>query len=293
MKRIALLIATNIAIIVVLTAAVHLLGLDRYLTANGHSVGGLLVFAAVIGFGGAFISLAISKWMAKRSMGVHVITQPGNATEAWLVNTVQKYAQAAGIGMPEVGIFDSPEPNAFATGASRNNALVAVSTGLLRRMTQEQAEAVIGHEVSHVANGDMVTLTLIQGVVNTFVIFLSRIIGNIVDRAVFRSENGRGPAYLITVIISEVVLGILASMIVMWFSRQREYRADYGGAKLAGKPNMIGALQALRAAHEPLPAQFSAFGIAGGDRMGGLKRLLMSHPPLEERIAALQAQSIQ
>jgi heat shock protein HtpX len=289
MKRIVLFLATNIAILLVLSTVVNLLGLDRYLTQEGFSVGGLLVFAAVIGFGGAFISLAISKWMAKRSMGVHVITQPGNATEQWLLTTVQTHARAAGIGMPEVGIFDSPEPNAFATGANRNNALVAVSTGLLRRMTQQEAEAVIGHEVTHVANGDMVTLTLIQGVVNTFVIFLSRVIGEIVDRALFRSEDGRGPTYFIAVIISQFVLGILASIIVLWFSRQREFRADHGGAKLAGKGNMIGALQALRAAHQPLPAQFAAFGIASGGRAAGLKRLFMSHPPLEERIAALQA----
>jgi heat shock protein HtpX len=289
MKRIVLFLATNIAILLVLSTVINLLGLDRYLTQEGFSVGGLLVFAAVIGFGGAFISLAISKWMAKRSMGVHVITQPGNATEQWLLTTVQTHARAAGIGMPEVGIFDSPEPNAFATGANRNNALVAVSTGLLRRMTQQEAEAVIGHEVTHVANGDMVTLTLIQGVVNTFVIFLSRVIGDLVDRTVFRSENGRGPAYFITVIASQFVLGILASIIVLWFSRQREFRADHGGAKLAGKGNMIGALQALRAAHQPLPAQFAAFGIASGGRAAGLKRLFMSHPPLEERIAALQA----
>jgi heat shock protein HtpX len=289
MKRIVLFLATNIAIMVVLSTVVHLLGLDRFLTQGGYNVGGLLAFAAVFGFGGAFISLFISKWMAKRTMGVHVITQPSNSTEQWLVSTVQAHARVAGIGMPEVGIFDSPEPNAFATGASRNNALVAVSTGLLRRMSQQEAEAVIGHEVSHVANGDMVTLTLIQGVVNTFVIFLSRIIGNLVDRTVFRSENGRGPAYFVSVIVSEIVLGVLASMIVLWFSRQREFRADQGGAKLAGKGNMIGALEALRAAHHPLPAQMAAFGIASGARAGGLKRLFMSHPPLEERIAALQA----
>jgi heat shock protein HtpX len=289
MKRIVLFLATNIAIMVVLSTVVHLLGLDRFLTQGGYNVGGLLAFAAVFGFGGAFISLFISKWMAKRTMGVHVITQPSNSTEQWLVSTVQAHARVAGIGMPEVGIFDSPEPNAFATGASRNNALVAVSTGLLRRMSQQEAEAVIGHEVSHVANGDMVTLTLIQGVVNTFVIFLSRIIGNLVDRTVFRSENGRGPAYFVSVIVSEIVLGVLASMIVLWFSRQREFRADQGGAKLAGKGNMIGALEALRAAHHPLPAQMAAFGIASGARVGGLKRLFMSHPPLEERIAALQA----
>ncbi len=289
MKRIVLFLATNIAIMVVLSTVVHLLGLDRFLTQGGYNVGGLLAFAAVFGFGGAFISLFISKWMAKRTMGVHVITQPSNSTEQWLVSTVQAHARVAGIGMPEVGIFDSPEPNAFATGASRNNALVAVSTGLLRRMSQQEAEAVIGHEVSHVANGDMVTLTLIQGVVNTFVIFLSRIIGNLVDRTVFRSENGRGPAYFVSVIVSEIVLGVLASMIVLWFSRQREFRADQGGAKLAGKGNMIGALEELRAAHHPLPAQMAAFGIASGARAGGLKRLFMSHPPLEERIAALQA----
>jgi heat shock protein HtpX len=225
--------------------------------------------------------------MAKRAMGVQVIEQPRNATEVWLVDTVRRQAQAAGIGMPEVGIFDSPEPNAFATGASRNKALVAVSTGLLQRMNQNEAEAVLGHEVSHVANGDMVTLTLIQGVVNTFVIFLSRIIGNIVDRTVFRSEDGRGPAYFISVIVSEIVLGILASMIVAWFSRYREFRADRGGAQLAGRNNMISALERLKAAHEPLPQQLAAFGISAGDGPTGIKRLFMSHPPLNERIAAL------
>ena len=281
MKRIVLFLATNLAILVVLSIVAQVLGLDRYLRRTGGSLGGLLAFAALFGFGGAFISLAISKWMAKRAMGVQVIEQPRNATESWLVDTVRRQAQAAGIGMPEVGIFDSPEPNAFATGASRNKALVAVSTGLLQRMNQNEVEAVLGHEISHVANGDMVTLTLIQGVVNTFVIFLSRIIGNIVDRTVFRSENGRGPAYFISVIVSEIVLGILASMIVAWFSRQREFRADHGGAKLAGKQNMIGALERLKAAHEPLPAQLAAFGISSGDGPSGFKRLFMSHPPLE------------
>jgi heat shock protein HtpX len=202
---------------------------------------------------------------------------------------VRAQAQAAGIGMPEVGIFDSPEPNAFATGARRDAALVAVSTGLLQRMNEKEVEAVLGHEVSHVANGDMVTLTLIQGVVNTFVIFFSRIIGNIVDRTVFRSEDGRGPAYFISVIVAELVLGFLASLIVLWFSRQREFRADRGGAHLAGTANMISALERLKAVHQPLPAQFAAFGIAGGDRMSGFRRLLMSHPPLDERIAALRA----
>jgi heat shock protein HtpX len=246
----------------------------------------------VFGFGGAFISLAISKWMAKRTMGVQVIEQPSNSTEQWLVATVTRQAQAAGIGMPEVGIFDSPEPNAFATGMSRNKALVAVSSGLLQRMNQNEVEAVLGHEITHVANGDMVTLTLISGVVNTFVIFLSRIIGNLVDRTFFRSENGRGPAYFISVIVSEIVLGILASMIVAWFSRRREFRADHGGANLAGRNNMILALERLKAAHEPLPAQLSAFGISGGDRPGGFKALFMSHPPLDARIAALKEATV-
>ena len=291
MKRILLFLATNLAIVVVLSIVAQILGVDRYLAANGGNLGGLLVFAALFGFGGAFISLAISKWMAKRSMGVQVITEPRTATEQWLVSTVRRQAQAAGIGMPEVGIFESPEPNAFATGARRDASLVAVSTGLLQRMNQNEIEAVLGHEISHVANGDMVTLTLIQGVVNTFVIFLARIIGNVVDRTVFRSEDGRGPAYFITVIVSEIVLGILASMIVMWFSRYREFRADHGGAKLSGRENMIAALEKLKSAHEPLPAQFAAFGIASGRGPGGLKRLFMSHPPLEERIAALRALS--
>ena len=291
MKRILLFLATNLAILVVLSVVVQVLGLDRTLAANGGNLGGLLAFAAVFGFGGAFISLAISKWMAKRTMGVQVITDPRTSQEQWLVSTVRRLAQQAGIGMPEVGVFESPEPNAFATGARRDSSLVAVSTGLLQRMNQNEVEAVLGHEISHVANGDMVTLTLIQGVVNTFVIFLARIIGNVVDRTVFRSENGRGPAYFIAVIVSEIVLGILASMIVMWFSRYREFRADSGGAKLAGRENMIGALQRLQAAHEPLPAQFAAFGIASGNGAGGLKRLFMSHPPLEERIAALRSLS--
>jgi heat shock protein HtpX len=289
MKRVLLFLATNLAIIVVLSIVARLLGLDAWLAQNGSSMTGLLVFAAFFGFAGAFVSLALSKWTAKRMMGVRLITQPSSEAERWLVNTVRAQAQAAGIGMPEVGIFDSPEPNAFATGARRDHALVAVSTGLLRTMDQNEAEAVLGHEVSHVANGDMVTLTLIQGVVNTFVIFLSRVVGNIVDRAVFRSEDGRGPAYFITVIVSEIVLGVLASMIVLWFSRQREFRADRGGARLAGTHKMIAALEKLRLARHPLPAQMSAFGISSGPVTGGLKRLFMSHPPLEERIAALRA----
>jgi heat shock protein HtpX len=287
MKRVLLFLATNLAILVVLSIVVQVLGLDRYLRATG-GLDGLLIFAAIFGFGGAFISLAISKWMAKRAMGVQVIEQPRTSTESWLVDTVRRHAQAAGIGMPEVGIFESPEPNAFATGPNRNKALVAVSTGLLQRMNQNEVEAVLGHEVSHVANGDMVTLTLIQGVVNTFVIFLSRIIGNLVDRTLFRSDNGRGPAYFVSVIVSEIVLGILASIIVAWFSRYREFRADSGGARLAGKQNMIGALERLKSAHEPLPAQLAAFGISSGQGPSGLKRLFLSHPPLDERIAALE-----
>src|SRR4051794_8317601 len=264
MKRIILFLATNVAIVVVLSVVVRLLGLDQYLDARGGSLDQLLVFAAIFGFGGSLISLAISKWMAKRAMGVEVITQPRNATEGWLLNAVATHARNAGIGMPEVGVFESPDPNAFATGASRNSALVAVSTGLLNRMNEREVDAVLGHEISHVANGDMVTLALIQGVVNTFVIFLSRIIGNIVDRSFFRSEDGRGPAYFVSVIVSEIVLGILASLIVLWFSRQREFRADYGGARVSGRSNMISALGKLEAAHEPLPQQFAAFGIADG-----------------------------
>jgi heat shock protein HtpX len=291
MKRILLFLATNLAVVVVLSIVARLLGVDHFLAANGSNLSSLLVFAALFGFGGAFISLAISKWMAKRSMGVQVITEPRTATEQWLVSTVRRLAQEAGIGMPEVGIFDSPEPNAFATGARRDSSLVAVSTGLLQRMNQNEVEAVLGHEISHVANGDMVTLTLIQGVVNTFVIFLARIIGNLVDRTLFRSEDGRGPAYFISVIVSEIVLGILASMIVMWFSRYREFRADRGGARLSGRENMIAALERLKSAHEPLPAQFAAFGIASGSGSGGIKRLFMSHPPLDERIAALRSLS--
>jgi heat shock protein HtpX len=289
MKRIVLFLVTNLAIVVVLSVVAHLLGIDQYLNARGGSLGGLLVFAALFGFGGSLISLALSKWMAKNAMGVQVITQPRNATESWLINAVGTHARNAGIGMPEVGIFESPEPNAFATGANRNNALVAVSTGLLQRMNEHEVDAVLGHEISHVSNGDMVTLALIQGVVNTFVIFLSRIIGNIVDRTVFRSEDGRGPAYFISVIVSEIVLGVLASLIVLWFSRWREFRADRGGAKLAGRSNMISALEALKANHEPLPQQFAAFGITDGKGAYGLRRLMMSHPPLEERIAALRA----
>ncbi len=290
MKRVLLFVMTNAAILVVLLASMHLLGVDRYLSAQGGGLNmqALLIFAAVLGFGGSLFSLFISKWSAKRMSGAQVIERPANATEAWLVDTVQRQAREAGIGMPEVAIFDSPEPNAFATGASRNNALVAVSTGLLRHMDRDEVEAVLGHEVSHVANGDMVTLTLIQGVVNTFVIFFSRVIGQVVDKAVFKNERGYGPAYLVTTIIAEVVLGILATMIVMWFSRYREFRADAGGAHLAGRAKMIAALRRLQlsAGETHLPNQMAAFGISG--HIGhGLKRLFMSHPPLEERIEAL------
>lgn len=289
MKRIFLFVLTNLAVVLVLSVVCRLLGIDQYLAAHGQSYTGLLVFAAVFGFGGSIISLLISKWSAKRMMGVRVIAQPANSTEQWLVDTVRAQAQQVGIGMPEVGIFDSPEPNAFATGPNRNAALVAVSSGLIERMTRQQVEAVLGHELGHVANGDMITLTLLQGVVNTFVIFLSRIIGDFVDRAVFRNERGGGIGNFVVVMVAQVVLGFLASMIVMWFSRRREFRADESGARLAGSGNMIGALEALKRVHEPqdLPQQMAAFGISGG-APSGLKRLFMSHPPLDERIAALR-----
>lgn len=293
MKRIFLFLATNIAIMIVLSISLRLLGVEGILDEQGVdlNLNSLLIFAAVFGFGGSFISLAISKWSAKRMTGAKVIEQPRNDTERWLVETVRRQAQAAGIGMPEVAIFDSPQPNAFATGASRNKALVAVSTGLLQSMDAGEVEAVLGHEIAHVANGDMVTLALIQGVVNTFVIFLSRVIGHTVDRVVFKNERGHGPAFWITTIIAELVLGILASMIVMWFSRKREFRADAGGASLASRQKMICALEALQRnmnPHAQLPDKLVAFGIAGGLGVG-LKKLFMSHPPLEERIAALKA----
>lgn len=289
MKRIFLFLATNIAILLVLSIALQVLGFEGYLTEQGIDYRALLVFAAVFGFGGSFISLAISKWTAKRLTGARVIEQPRSPEEVWLVDTVRRQAQRAGIGMPEVAIYDAPDVNAFATGARRDHALVAVSTGLLRAMNRDEAEAVLGHEVTHVANGDMVTLALIQGVVNTFVIFLSRVIGHVVDRTVFRTTSGHGPGFWITAIVAQVVLGILASVIVMWFSRQREFRADSGGAKLAGTNKMIAALERLRvgAGQPHLPDQLAAFGISGS--IGhGLKRLFMSHPPLDERIAALK-----
>jgi heat shock protein HtpX len=289
MKRIALFLATNLAIVLVLSITMRLLGVEPYLNEQGLNLQALLIFAAVMGFGGAFISLAMSKWMAKRSVGAQVITDPRTQEELWLVQTVARQAQAAGIKMPEVAIYDSPDVNAFATGMSKNSSLVAVSTGLLRQLTREEAEAVLGHEVSHAANGDMVTMALIQGVVNTFVMFLSRVIGHLVDKVVFKTERGQGPAFFVTMIIAELVLGVLASIIVMWFSRQREFRADRGGADLAGRRNMINALKRLGSLHpQPLPDKMAAFGIAGGVG-GGLKRLFMTHPPIEERIAALEA----
>jgi len=251
------------------------------------------MFAALFGFGGSIISLLISKWMAKMATGAKVITHPTSAVEQWLVETVRRLAQQAKIGMPEVAIYDAPEINAFATGANRNNALVAVSTGLLNNMTKEEAEAVLGHEVTHVANGDMITLTLIQGVVNTFVIFLARVVGYFVDRVLLKNEEGVGIGYFVTSIVAEIVLGILASVIVFWFSRQREFRADAGGASLAGRDRMIAALQRLKGNPEPstLPEAAKAFGISG-KTSGGLARLFMSHPPLDERIEALRAGSV-
>lgn len=292
--RIALFLATNVAVLFVLNITMRLLGIESILDEQGVGLdlNALLIFAGVIGFSGSFISLAISKWTAKRMTGAKVIERPRNEVEAWLLDTVAGQARRAGIGMPEVAIYDAPDVNAFATGMNRNNALVAVSTGLLGSMTRDEAEAVLAHEVSHVANGDMVTMALIQGVVNTFVIFLSRVIGHVVDRVVFKTERGHGPAFWITAIIAEMVLAVLASIIVMWFSRRREFRADAGGARLAGREKMIAALERLQAnVRQPhLPDQMAAFGISGGIGTG-LKRLFMTHPPLAERIAALKARS--
>lgn len=291
MKRILLFLATNIAVLVVLSIVASLLGVDRFLTKNGLDMTSLLIFAAIFGFGGSFISLAMSKWMAKRLMGAQVITNPRTSAEIWLVDTVKKLAMASHIGMPEVAIFDSPSPNAFATGMNKDSALVAVSTGLLNAMNKDEIEAVLGHEMSHVANGDMVTLSLIQGVVNTFVIFLSRVVGFFVDRVIFRNENdeGVGIGFFITSMIAQVLFGILASIIVMWFSRKREFAADAGGAKLAGTQSMISALERLKTATaEPLPDQMAAFGINGKPSKHNLALLFMSHPPLDDRIEALK-----
>lgn len=288
--RILLFLGTNLAVMLLLGFVFSLLGIDNLLAANGVDLDltALLIYSAIIGFSGSLISLFMSKTMAKRSMGVTIIQQPKNETEQWLLDTVAFQARRAGIGMPEVGIFNSSSPNAFATGWNKNDALVAVSNGLLQAMRQDEVEAVLGHEVSHVANGDMVTLTLIQGVVNTFVVFLSRVIGHIVDRVVFKVERGHGPAFWIVSLAAQFILGILASMIVAWFSRYREFRADDGGADLAGQQKMINALKRLQqGTTTPLPDEMAAFGIAGGK----LSELFASHPPLEVRIKALQERS--
>lgn len=291
MMRIVLFLGTNVAVMVVLSVVMKLFGIEQVLNQQGTGLNldSLLLISAVVGMSGSFISLLMSKWLAKRSVGAQIIERPANATESWLVDTVARLAREAGIGMPEVAIYRSPDMNAFATGMNRDSALVAVSSGLLESMNRDQVEAVLGHEVTHVANGDMVTLALVQGVVNTFVFFLSRVIGFVVDRLVFRTERGYGPGYWITAIVAQIVLGILATVIVMWFSRWREFRADAGGARLAGREKMIGALERLGAGVvEPhLPQQFEAFGIASGVREG-IMRLFMSHPPIEERIAALR-----
>ncbi len=292
MKRIALFLITNLAILVVLSIVLSLLGVDSLLAENGVDLDlqALLIFSAVIGMTGSFISLAMSKWSAKRMTGAKVITQAENKTQRWLLTTVERQASQAGIKTPEVAIYQSPDVNAFATGMSRNNALVAVSSGLLESMKMDEAEAVLAHEISHVANGDMVTLALIQGVVNTFVIFASRVVGHIVDRVILKNERGHGIGFFVSSMIAQVVFGILASTIVMYFSRQREFKADAGAAELAGSQKMIAALQRLQSIHQPskLPEQMAAFGINGGFA-DGFKKLFLSHPPLEERIAALQS----
>ena len=285
-KRVGLFLATNLAVLALASVVMSLLGV------NGSQFGGLLVFAAIFGFGGSFVSLWMSKWIAKRSTGAHVIETPRNEVEQWLLQTVRRQAEQAGIGMPEVAVYDAPEINAFATGASRNKSLVAVSTGLLRGMDRDQAEAVLAHEISHVANGDMVTMALLQGVLNTFVIVLARIVGRVVDGYLSggRDNSGGGIGYFVVVFVLEMVFGLFASMIAMWFSRRREFRADAGGASLAGRGKMISALEALSRNHgvNTLPKTVQAFGISGG--LGhGFKRLFMSHPPLEERIAALRS----
>jgi heat shock protein HtpX len=293
MKRVIYFLITNLAIVLVLSITMRLLGVEPFLNANGLNLNSLLIFASIMGFGGAFISLAISKWSAKQMSGAVTIENPKTSDEIWLMNIVKKQSTAVGIQMPEVAIFNSPIVNAFATGMSRDSSLVAVSSGLLEMMTKDEAEAVIGHEISHIANGDMVTLTLIQGVVNTFVLFFSRVIGYTVDKVVFKTKEGTGPAFFITMIISELLLGVLASIVVMWFSRQREYRADFGGGQLAGKQKMIAALKRLKAQYEEssaLPKSIAALGISGEQGMG-LKELFSTHPSLDDRIARLQQHS--
>jgi len=291
MKRIFLFVLTNLAVVAVISVTLRLLGVDRWVTETGGiDFGALLVMSAVIGFAGSIISLLMSKWSAKRMVGAQVIEHPSDPTERWLVDTVRRQADAAGIGMPEVAIYDAPDVNAFATGWNRNAALVAVSTGLLHNMGRDEVEAVLAHEISHVANGDMVTLALIQGVVNTFVIFLSKLFGYFVDRVLLKNDGRDGPGIgaFVAEIAAQLVLGVLASTIVMWFSRQREFRADAGGANLAGREKMIAALERLKMNHEQatLPEQMAAFGISGGK---GFAKLFMTHPPLEERIEALRS----
>ena len=291
-SRIGLFLAANFGVLLVLSMSSRILGIDRWLAEQGMvgQMNGILIMALLFGFGGSFISLALSKKMAKRSMRVQVIDKPSNNTERWIMERVYQQAQDAGIGMPEVGIFDSPQPNAFATGMKRDYALIAVSTGLLNSMTQQEVEAVLAHEVSHVANGDMITMGLLQGVLNTFVILFSRVIGLMIDKVVFKIERGIGPGYFIGSIVAELVLGMVAAIIASWFSRRREFRADFGGAQLAGRQNMIDALKRLQTVNQPedLPGELAAFGISGG-LGGGLKQLLMSHPPLHQRIAALES----
>ena len=289
MKRIFLFILTNMAVLLVISITLRLLGVDRWIDETGAiDFNALLVLSAVIGFSGSLISLAMSKWSAKRMVGARVIDNPVDPTERWLVDTVRRQALSAGIGMPEVAIYDAPDVNAFATGWNRNDALVAVSTGLLRNMSRDEAEAVLAHEISHVANGDMVTLALIQGVVNTFVIFFAKLFGYFVDRVILKNDRGHGIGMIAAEIVAQLVLGVLASMIVMWFSRQREFRADAGGANLAGRQKMIAALERLKGNHEQatLPEQMAAFGISGGKSFA---KLFMTHPPLDERIEALRA----
>ncbi|HSG62857.1 MAG TPA: protease HtpX [Pseudomonadales bacterium] len=291
MMRIGLFLLTNLAILMVASVTLNLLGFNSIMQANGVdlNLNALLVFCAVFGMAGSLVSLFISKWMAKRSTGTQIITQPRNADEKWLVDTVAELAKRAGIGMPEVGVFNSASSNAFATGWNRNDALVAVSTGLLQRFSRDEVRAVLAHEIGHVANGDMITLSLVQGVVNTFVMFFARIIGHTVDRVIFKTERGHGIGYYIATIFAEIILGILASMIVMWFSRWREYRADAAGANLAGRQSMINALQRLMMEQQnmqELPGELTAFGINGGRK--SLSELFMTHPKLEDRIAALQ-----
>ena len=293
MKRVFLFLLTNLAVLVVLSAVLRLLGVESYLTERGMGIDmrALLIFCAVFGMGGALISLLLSKPLAMRAVGAQVIKEPRGQAEQWLVETVRQHAQAAGIGMPDVAVYQDATPNAFATGARKDKSLVAVSTGLLERMQPDEVKAVLGHEISHVSNGDMVTLALLQGVVNTFVMFLARVVGTFVDRALFRSDEDRGPGigYFVSVLVLEILFGILAQTIVMWFSRYREFRADAGGARLAGRESMIGALQRLAAGPaQPLPGQLQAFGVQGGE-VRGWRRLFLTHPPLEERIARLRS----